>query len=159
MEAPKCSTCQDRGYIKKSCPVCGTHTGTHWYRYCPQGPLEKIPCPDCSEKERHPDRHPDRQTLIHRIATELDKPSVYMGGPSKRSLRQAEVIADMGIAEGKGSIAWHDGYAQGLAEAYAQGADEQTRKIVEALRNSYGGDGARQEIADFIEREFGNQDG
>lgn len=21
---------------RKSCPVCGTHTGTHWYDYCPR---------------------------------------------------------------------------------------------------------------------------
>jgi hypothetical protein len=34
----------------------------------------------------------DRDTLIGRIAAELDKPSVYMGGPSKRSLRLAEAV-------------------------------------------------------------------
>jgi hypothetical protein len=29
------------------------------------------------------------EILLHRIATELDMPSLYMGGPSKQSLRKA----------------------------------------------------------------------
>jgi hypothetical protein len=36
-----------------------------------------------------------RNELVHRIAAELDKPSVYMGGPSKVSRRRAEKIVDL----------------------------------------------------------------
>ena len=27
----------------KRCPVCGTHTGTHWYDYCPPNEYEEVP--------------------------------------------------------------------------------------------------------------------
>lgn len=38
--------------------------------------------------------------MVHRIAFELDRPSVYMGGPSGRSLRQAKAIVELLKAEG-----------------------------------------------------------
>jgi len=37
----------------------------------------------------------DRETLVHRIACELDMPSLYMGGPSLSSKRKAERIMDL----------------------------------------------------------------
>ena len=36
-----------------------------------------------------------REQLVHRIAAELDKPSVYMGGPSLPSKRKAARIVDL----------------------------------------------------------------
>lgn len=66
-----------------------------------------------------------REDLAFLIAGELDKPSVYMGGPSARSKRQAEAImrlipdyqgaVDRKAAErfrdalAPGFIVWHDG--------------------------------------------------
>jgi hypothetical protein len=40
---------------------------------------------------------PSRDVLVHRIAVELDKPGGYMSGPSKRSLRVAEIVADVAV--------------------------------------------------------------
>ena len=37
----------------------------------------------------------ERAPLVHRIAVELDKPSVYMSGPSKSSKRKAEAIVTL----------------------------------------------------------------
>jgi hypothetical protein len=36
----------------------------------------------------------DRAEMVYAIAAELDKPSVYMGGPSARSLRIAGAVMD-----------------------------------------------------------------
>jgi hypothetical protein len=36
-----------------------------------------------------------RETLVYRIAVELDMPSLYMGGPSLPSRRKAERIVDL----------------------------------------------------------------
>lgn len=38
------------------------------------------------------DYRASRDELVYRVAAELDKPSVYMGGPSKRSMRLAEAV-------------------------------------------------------------------
>lgn len=46
-----------------------------------------------------PQQPADRELLVHLIACELDKPSVYMGGASQRSKRKAEAI--MQIVERK----------------------------------------------------------
>jgi hypothetical protein len=48
---------------------------------------------DCEDGEpSEPQQQFDRELLVHLIACELDKPSVYMGGPSQRSKRKAEAI-------------------------------------------------------------------
>ena len=39
-----------------------------------------------------PEPEYEDRILLHRIAAELDLPSLYMGGPSKQSLRKAENI-------------------------------------------------------------------
>lgn len=36
----------------------------------------------------------DKDVLIHHIAVVLDKPSIYMGGPSMKSRRQATKILE-----------------------------------------------------------------
>lgn len=40
-----------------------------------------------------------RDTLVHLLATELDKPSIYMGGPSLPSRRKAEKLADIALRQ------------------------------------------------------------
>lgn len=76
---------------------------------CPQDPSEFYMPLDASEANHGPlcpDGHcnrplvvyhrlRDRNVLVNRIACELDKPSLYMGGPSVSSRRKAERIADL----------------------------------------------------------------
>lgn len=58
----------------------------------------------------------DREALVHGIATELDKPSIYMGGPSVSSRRKAERIVAL-LPDYLGAVEEHRAFVAALTEA------------------------------------------
>jgi hypothetical protein len=89
-----------------------------------------------------PDRMRDREVLIGRIAAELDKPSVYMGGPSKRSLRLAEAVVRI----------TDDHYRGAVAAARADQREATIRHAAEWLSTLN-----RDDLARALTRELGGQ--
>ena len=89
-----CGACARQDWAEPGLAPCGMHGSSCPPRYDPRGVAgDLIGEGDLIEAST-------RDLVLHIIASELDKPSVYMGGPSPRSRRTAAKIVERLEANG-----------------------------------------------------------